>query len=94
MKILLTLSLFVTALSGAAQSDYGPRLSAKFSEECIRELQRDQPQTIGYLTSCLNEGFTVMSSADGKVQTSEKTLRIKDFEALTITIFSEHMRRR
>lgn len=93
MKILLTLSLLVTALTGVAQRDYDPRLLAKFSEERIRELQRDQPQIIDYWTYYLDESYSIVALTDGKILKSEKTLRIKDFENLNILELNVHQDR-
>lgn len=93
MKHMLTLLLVIAAFAAAAQADYDSRLLAKFSEERIIELQRDQPQIIDYWTYYLDESYNIVALAEGKAMPSEKTLRIKDFKNINILALDVHQDR-
>lgn len=95
MRIIFLFLFLVSSLAISAQSDYDPRLLAKFSEERIVQLQREQPSVIDYWTYYLDHAYTIVNSdKTGKSFSSDETIEIKDLENFNILELDIHMDRK
>lgn len=83
-SILFTASLLV-GLASFAQSDYDERLLAKFSEERIDQLSKDQPQIIDYYTYYLDHSYEIIDKEkSGKSFQVDQEVKIKDLNSFNI----------
>ncbi len=83
-SILLTFCLLVGGLA-FGQTDFDERLLAKFSEERINQLQKEQPAVIEYWTYYLDNSYLIIDSKEsGKEFNADKKLKIKNMNDFNI----------
>jgi hypothetical protein len=94
MKPLFSFFLIFLGSSLFAQADYDPRLLARYSEDRIAELQREQPSILEYWTYYLDNAYIIVDSeATGKHLKADETIKIKDIENFNILELDIHMDR-
>jgi hypothetical protein len=85
MKSIFFTAALLIGLSSFAQSNYDDRLLAKFSEDRIQELQKDQPQIIDYYTYYLDHSYEIIDEASsGKNFQTDQEVKIKNLESFNI----------
>lgn len=85
MKFIFFVASLFIGLSAIAQSDFDERLLAKFSEERILELKKDQPQVIDYWTYYLDHSYEIVDkAASGKSFQTDEVLKIKNPDSFNI----------
>jgi len=85
MKFILFVAALTIGLSSFAQSNYDDRLLAKYSEDRISELQKDQPQIIDYYTYYLDHSYEIVDEAtSGKSFQTDEVVKIKDLNSFNI----------
>jgi len=83
-SIFLALAMLI-GLSSFAQSNYDERLLAKFSEDRIQELQKEQPQIIDYYTYYLDHSYQITDrETSGKDFQTDQEVKIKDLNDFNI----------
>lgn len=76
------------------QSDYDQRLLARYSQERIEELLKEQPSIIEYWTYYLDNSYTILDGeSTGKALPTERELKIKNLDNFNILDLDIHMDR-
>ncbi len=92
MRLLIGLFLFLSAADVFAQSNFDDRLLAKFDQERIADLQKNQPQILAYWSYFLDHGYFIGEVADleGKLKIAEHSVKIKDLNSINILALDVH----
>ena len=96
MKLFSLILFMGISISVFSQTDFDPRLLAKFSEARIQELSKDHPEVLQYWTYYLDNSYIIVDGdASGKLLVSTgQSLKIKSLSDFNILKYDIHMDRK